>query len=101
MDNSVLHHGRGNRASLPASEYPKAQLERLTRDLRDRVPAGEPSRDFFLKSLESLGGIKSGNVELRLKCLEFVCQYFYGAGDAAMTLRAVRLLEQLALKSGM
>src|SRR5438128_11938690 len=98
MDKSVLRDGRGSRASPPSSEYSKTRLERLARQLQERLSTpGEPSRDFFMKSLQALASIKSGNVDVRLNCLDSVFKYFYGAADMTPMLRAARLLERLAM----
>ena len=79
----------------------RAKLQRLTTELRKRLNSGEDSRDFFVRSLNSLINDKSNDhIFERLACLEECSKYFYFVADSASTFKALAKFHALAAKSG-
>jgi hypothetical protein len=90
-----VQHGRDSQQPV------KARLERLARQLRERLPSsGESSRDYYLKSFQGLTDISSGtNAVTRLECLETIFLYFYSSNDRTTALRVGRAFVSLACKT--
>lgn len=83
-------------------EATKPKLDRLRIEIserRSRTTAS--SRQFFLRSLDWISGIKtSAHVEIRLQCLEDCAKYFYHISSRSAMLKAVSAFHALALRSG-
>jgi putative two-component system response regulator len=79
----------------------KSKLQRIASEMRERSSSGEPSRDFYLKSLDWVTDIHSPQfLALRLRCVQECGKYFYLLGDKQPMLKAVAAFEHLAIKSG-